>query len=82
MPPPHHNKERWHLHSYMVYGHSRLAVNIGRGRIGAAFFGAMVEHGTSVCVAVDTKTGKVVVTSFSPPSGDEPRLLAWGGWSN
>ena len=30
----------------------------------------------------DTLTGKVYVTSFRQPAADEPRLMAWGGWTS
>ena len=72
----------WVVHSYMVYPASRVAIYIGAGRVGKVFRGACIQHATSACIAVDKRTGRVLVLSSRSTHPSEPWLLAWGGWSN
>ena len=72
----------WVVYSYMIYPASRLAVYIGAGRVGKVFKAESIMHATSACIAVDRRTGRVLVLSSRAVASDEPLLLAWKSWSN
>ena len=72
----------WRRGTSLSFSGSNIAIYIGAGRVGKVFRAGCIQHATSACIAVDRRTGRVLVLSSRHTHPSEPWLLAWGGWSN